>query len=139
MIAIDANTRPGKVAMLFSMSTEEEEIYLKETAAKFGFRVALTYIAGEAFKINNTYSRLVINAAVAGGVIKKVPNQVHSVLHASLEAFQSMMPKTSISNNIKTKVAIVTDGKWLAVTAYGDSAFSALTNHERAGMGIMHL
>ncbi|MDR2442921.1 MAG: HutP family protein [Deltaproteobacteria bacterium] len=139
MISIDSTTRIGKIAMLLSMSNDEEERYIKEVAAKYGFRVALTYIAGEAQKLNATYSKSVINAAVAGGVIKKMPNQVHSVLHASLEAFQSMMPKTSVSNNILTKVAIVADSHWLAVTTYGDSAFSALTNHERAGMGIMHL
>ena len=140
MIRIDKSTRIGKIAMILSMTDENEEAAMKETVAKLGdIRAAVTFIAGTAHKINTSYAKSIINAAVAGGVIKKHPGQVHAVLHASLEAFQAMMPRTSISNNMKAKVAIVTDGKWVAVAAYGDSAFSSVTNHERGGFGIMHL
>lgn len=140
MIAISHSTRIGKIAILLSMTDEHEEVLIKEAVAKRDdVKAAVTFIAGTAQKINTTYTKSIINAAVAGGVIKKTPGQVHAVLHASLEAFQSMMPRTSISNNMKAKVAIVSDGKWVAVAAYGDSAFSSVTNHERGGFGIMHL
>ena len=140
MITIGLSTRIGKIAMLLSMTDEEEEQVVKEAIARRpGIRAAVTFVAGTAHKINTTYCRSIINAAVSGGVIKKTPGQVHAVLHASLEAFQAMMPRTSVSNDIKAKVAIVSDGKWVAVAAYGDSAFSAITNHERGGMGLMHL
>ncbi len=140
MITIGLSTRIGKIALLLSMTDESEEDMIKEAIARReGIRAAVTFIAGTAHKINISYAKSIINAALAGGVIKKTPGQVHAVLHASLEAFQAMMPRTSISNSIKAKVAIVSDGKWVAVSAYGDSAFSAITNHERGGLGVMHL
>lgn len=140
MIAISPSTRIGKIAILLSMTDEHEEVLIKEAVARRDdVKAAVTFIAGTAQKINTSYTKSIINAAVAGGVIKKTPGQVHAVLHASLEAFQAMMPRTSISNNMKAKVAIVSDGKWVAVAAYGDSAFSSVTNHERGGFGIMHL
>lgn len=140
MITIGLSTRIGKIALLLSMSDEEEEITIKEAIAKReGIRAAVTFVSGMTNKINTTYAKSILNAAIAGEVIKKTPNQVHAVLHASLEAFQAMTPRTSVSTSIKTKVAIVTDGKWVAVAAYGDSAFSAFTNHERGGLGVMHL
>lgn len=140
MITIGLSTRIGKIALLTAMSNEEEEVIIKEAIARRGgIRVAVTFVSGMTNKINVTYAKSILNAAIAGEVIKKTPNQVHAVLHASLEAFQAMTPRTSVSTSIKTKVAIVTDDKWVAVAAYGDSAFSAFTNHERGGLGVMHM
>lgn len=140
MITIGLSTRIGKIALLLSMSDEHEEVVIKEAIARReGIRAAVTFVSGMTNKINTTYAKSILNAAISGEVIKKTPNQVHAVLHASLEAFQAMTPRTSVSTSIKTKVAIVTDGRWVAVAAYGDSAFSAFTNHERGGLGVMHL
>ncbi|CAK7009031.1 MAG: hypothetical protein DELT_00366 [Desulfovibrio sp.] len=140
MITIDLSTRIGKIALLLAMTDETEEVIIKEAIARRpGIRAAVTFVSGMTNKINATYAKSILNAAIAGEVIKKSPNQVHAVLHASLEAFQAMTPRTSVSTSIKTKVAIVTDERWVAVAAYGDSAFSAFTNHERGGLGVMHL
>jgi len=140
MITIGLSTRIGKIALLLSMSDEHEEIIIKEAIARrHGIRAAVTFVSGMTNKINTTYTKSILNAAISGEVIKKTPNQIHAVLHASLEAFQAMTPRTSVSTSVKIKVAIVTDGRWVAVAAYGDSAFSAFTNHERGGLGVMHL
>lgn len=140
MITIGLSTRIGKIAMILAITDTDEEAIIKNAiTTREGIKAAVTFVAGTAHKINTTYAKVIINAALGGGVIKKTPGQVHAVLHASLEAFQAMMPRTSISNHIKAKVAIVSDGKWVAVAAYGDSAFSAITNHERGGIGVMHL
>lgn len=140
MITIELSTRIGKIALLLAMTDEHEEVIIKEAIARrVGIRGAVTFISGMTNKISSTYAKSILNAAISGGVIKKTPNQVHAVLHASLEAFRAMTPQTSVSNSVKIKVAIVTDGNWVAVAAYGDSAFSAFTNHERGGLGVMHL
>ena len=137
---IDASTRIGKIAMLAAMSNEEEETAIKKAvAAMDGVKLAVTFVSGMASKISLTYAKSIISAALAGEVIKKTPGQKHAVLHASLEAFQAMVPRTSVANSLKMKVAIVSDGKWGVVALYGDSAFSAYTNHERGGLGVMHL
>lgn len=140
MISIDHSTRVGKIAILLSVTDEDEETLLKEFLAGRGdTRAAVTFIAGTAQKIKTTYTKSIISAAVARGVIKETPDQVHAVLHASIEAFEPMMSPMSLAKNLKAKVAIVADKRWVAVAAYGDSAFSSITNHERGGFGIMHL
>lgn len=140
MITINLSTQIGKIALLLAMTDESEEALVKEAIVRReGIRAAVTFVSGMTNKINTTFAKSILNAAIAGEVIKKNPRQVHAVLHASLEAFQAMTPRTSVSTSIKTKVTIVTDGKWVAVAAYGYSAFSAFTNHERGGLGVMHL
>ncbi|MBC7332712.1 MAG: HutP family protein, partial [Synergistetes bacterium] len=44
-----------------------------------------------------------------------------------------------LSNSLLLKVAVVSDGRWIAVCMFGESAFHVLTNHRRIGLGVMHL
>lgn len=37
------------------------------------------------------------------------------------------------------KIAVVRDDGWLAVALFGKSALHYMTNHERAGLGVMHI
>ncbi len=137
---LSQTTRIGKAAMLAAMSDEHEERLLKESLAnRTDIKMAITFVSGMSNKINETYIKSIVNAALAGEVIKKTPGQLHAVLHASLEAFHAMTLGTTVFTSIKMKVAIVTNYKWVAVAVYGDSAFSAYTNHERGGLGCMHL
>ncbi|MEN3931610.1 HutP family protein [Microvirga sp. W0021] len=135
-------TRIGKIAILAALSDESEEETIKADvlAGNNNIRLAVTFISGTRGKINETFTRNILNAAIQNNVIRKTPGQMHAVLHAALEALQGVTPQTtSVSSSVKVKVAICTDGVWLAVAAYGDSAVSPFTNHERCGFGIMHL
>ena len=58
---------------------------------------------------------------------------------ASLEAITGITNHILFDAALKLKMAIVSDGKWVAVALYGDSAIHPITNHERAGLGIMHI
>jgi hut operon positive regulator len=137
---IGPETRIGKIAMLTAMSDEEEEHVLKQAVAgRSDIKLAVTVVSGMTNKIKAGYTQSILNAALAGGVIKKNAAQIHALIHAGLEALQTMTPHNSVSSSIKMKVAIVSDGKWVIIAAYGDSAFSSFTNHERGGLGIMHL
>lgn len=135
-------TRIGRIAILAALSDEIEEQKMKEEilAANNNIRLAVTFISGNKSKVNETFARNILSAALQNNVIRKVPGHMHAVLHAALEALQGVMPMTtSVSSSVKVKVSICTDGVWLAVAAYGDSAVSSFTNHERCGFGIMHL
>ena len=37
------------------------------------------------------------------------------------------------------KIAVVRGSGWLAVALFGKSALHYMTNHERAGLGVMHI
>jgi len=137
---IGPKTRIGKVALLAAMSDEEEERAIKEAVAARGdIKLAVTFVSGETAKISATFTKTILRAALAEGVIQKYTGPIHAVLHSGLEALRTMIPSTSVSNNLKIKVAIVSDRTWVAVAVYGDSAYSAFTNHERGGLGITHL
>lgn len=81
----------------------------------------------------------VIGAALNSGLIAKTSTNIHALLHATEEAKKSMMVNVSSSVSIAVKIAIVKDKEWIAVALYGESAIHPLTNHERVGLGVMHL
>ena len=59
--------------------------------------------------------------------------------HATMEAKQGILVNVSTSANIAIKIAIVRKDRWVAVAMFGESAVHHLTNHSRAGLGIMHI
>jgi len=50
-----------------------------------------------------------------------------------------MMVNASSSTSIAVKIAIVRNDNWVAVAIFGQSAIHPLTNHLRAGLGVMHI
>ena len=65
--------------------------------------------------------------------------QIHAILHAAMEAKQGILVNVSTSANIAINIAIVRKDRWVAVAMFGESAVHHLTNHARAGLGIMHI
>ncbi|WP_319412464.1 HutP family protein [uncultured Cohaesibacter sp.] len=132
-------TRIGKMAMLIAMSSDEEESGVREVYSREGVKIAVTYVSGALGFVKKNFSKTVVGSALHGGVVKKTPNEIHAVIHAGLEALSGIAPLVAGESQLKLKVAIVNDGTWLAVAAYGESAFHPETNHERIGFGIMHI
>lgn len=138
-IEIEAS-RIGKLAALLAFSSPEEE---EEIRAKIGkephLRAAITWVSGRKTEINRTFPRSIVNAALKSDVIRNSPSSNHALIHAGLEALSGIIPPTPGDSSLKLKVAVVSDGAWVAIAAYGESAFMPETNHERLGLGIMHL
>lgn len=138
-VAIEAD-RIGKLAVLLSLTSSEEEAVLREAATKDGrLRTAVTWVSGRKTEINKSFPRSIVNAAMKAGVVRDTPSATHALIHAGLEALGGLIPPIPGDSSLKVKVAVVTDGAWVAVAAYGESAFLPETNHERMGLGIMHL
>lgn len=130
----------GKVAITLALSTDNEaEQILKDKYAKEGYLCAVTAAGGEipllAKKINNA----VIGACLNNAIIEKTPEEIHSLIHATLEAKEGILLAVPSGASFVGKIAIVRKQRWLAVAIYGQSAMHVLTNHERIGLGIMHL
>lgn len=133
--------RIGKLAQIAAMTTLQEEAFLKEHIAELApnFRLAITFVAGYSSEIRKRFVKSVIACAIENGIVYKDATAIHGLMHAALEAFESIGANVPAEASLKMKVAIVTDDKWIAVAIYGDSAISPVTNHERSAMGVMHL
>ena len=73
------------------------------------------------------------------GLIEKKSNDIHAVIHATEEAKRGLLVSVSTSASLAMKIAVVRNEHWIAVALFGKSALHYMTNHERAGLGIMHI
>lgn len=131
----------GKAAMLLALtSTRQEEAEIKSHLKNIhGYDTVVTEIGGVTREIKDRVVKSVVNAALNAGILEKKGSHVHPLIHATLEAERGMMIDIPAEASITMKVAIVVGKEWLAVAVYGESALHVLSNHERAGLGIMHL
>lgn len=138
-VEIEAD-RIGKLAMLVAMSSKEEEEAIRTSLEQSGkIKIAVSWVSGLKSEINRTFSRSIVNAALKAQVIRKTPDSIHALIHAGIEALSGLVPAVTADSSLKVKVVVAVNSGWVAVAAYGDSAFMPETNHERLGLGIMHL
>lgn len=134
-----SGNRIGKIAMMVAMSSDEEERSFREALSTGPIKIAVTYVSGALSYVQKNFVKTLVGSALHGNVVQKSASQIHAVIHAGLEAMHGITPLVAGESQLKIKVAIVQDGKWLVVAAYGESAFHPETNHERMGFGIMHI
>ena len=132
----------GPAAMLLALTrTIGDEEAVKRLLSELGYRYVVTEVGGNSgvseFQAKTT--RAVIGAALNSGIMTKSSANYHALLHATEEAKRGFVLNAASSVSIAVKIAIVRDDTWIAVALFGESALHPVTNHERAGMGIMHL
>ena len=132
----------GTAAMLLALTRnmqDEEEV--KKLLTDQGFRLVVTEVGGNSalsdFQVKTT--KAVIGACMNTGLVAKTPTNYQSLLHATEEAKRGIMVNLASSTSVAGKIAVVRDEQWVAVALFGESALHPLTNHDRAGLGIMHL
>lgn len=52
---------------------------------------------------------------------------------------KGILVSVNTSVSLALKIAVVRDEHWIAVALFGKSALHYMTNHERAGLGVMHI
>lgn len=129
-------------AMLLALTrTIADEEYVKKMLSERGYKYVVTEVggnsAGSEFQVKTT--RAVMGACLNCGLITKSCSSAHALLHATEEAKRGIMVNTASSTSLAVKIAIVKDDTWIAVALFGQSALHPMTNHERAGLGVMHL
>ena len=132
----------GAAAMLLAITqTIYDEDRMKQLVAKNGFKAVVTEVGGKiSFEdFNEKINRAVIGASLNSGLIQKCSNDIHAVIHATEEAKKGILVIVSSSASLALKIAVVRDDKWIAVALFGKSALHYMTNHDRAGLGIMHI
>ncbi|MGB9840695.1 HutP family protein [Thermovenabulum sp.] len=130
----------GRMAVLLSVTvTDEEEKALKNEIMGKGYMCAVTGIGGDNDEVKRKLNTSVIAACINNGIIDKNPKDVHAVIHATLEAKEGILLSAPSGGHFAGKIAIVRKDDWIAVAIYGRSAMHIMTNHERIGLGIMHI
>ena len=135
-------TSAGTAAMLLANTrTIVDEDYVKQLVDKKGYRFVVTEIGGKTSvaEFQEKTTRAVMGACLNKELIKKIPTSMHALLHAVEEAKRGVLVNASTNTSLAVKIAIVRDSNWIAVAIFGESAIHPITNHERAGLGVMHL
>lgn len=128
----------GIAAMLLALTqTIYDEEKVKQIVAKNGFKAVVTEVGGRTSfdDFNEKINRAVIGASLNSGVIQKTTNDIHALIHATEEAKKGIL----VSANLAMKIAVARDDTWIAVALFGKSALHYMTNHDRAGLGVMHI
>ncbi|ABC22119.1 hypothetical protein F11_06815 [Rhodospirillum rubrum F11] len=132
--------RLGKVAIIAAISSREEEEEFKAYLAENSkIKLAVTFVSGVRTDVTKSFVKSIVACALQGHVIRHQHNELHGVIHAGLECLKGISADVAAEASLKLKVAVVNDGKWVAVAAHGESAFHPETNHERMGFGVMHI
>lgn len=131
---------PERAAMLLAWtSTREQEEIIKQVLSRIpGLRFAVTEIGGMNEDLRTRILPQVVGACINRHVIERRPSHIHALLHALIEAERGLMSDAPISGSMSMKIAVAVRGAWLAVAIFGESAFHVITNHKRAGLGVMH-
>lgn len=132
----------GRAAMLLAITpTREEEEYIKRIIHSYpkNYKCAITEVSGKISDYEEKVTQAVLGASLNCEVIKKDTQQIHALLHATMEASEGMALDAPMSANLVVKIGIVSSKTWIALAMFGQFAYHSLAAHERAGLGIMHL
>ena len=132
----------GSAAMLIAMTkTISDEQEIKNALTEAGYKFAVTELGGNTVQgdFQGRVTKALIGAVLNTHLVEKTPNELHAVMHAALEAGQGSMINVTRAADVSVKMAVVRKEHWVAVAIFGESAVYHTTNHERAGLGVMHI
>ena len=132
----------GVAAMLLALTrTLKDEETAKRALTEAGHKFVVTEVGGKTSydDFHEKGNRAVIGASLNSGIIEKTANDIHALIHATEEAKKGILVSVSSSASLALKIAVVRGSGWLAVALFGKSALHYMTNHERAGLGVMHI
>lgn len=131
----------GYIALRLAMAqTLAEENQLKEAYRTQDIAFVVTEVGGNTRRdFQEKVTRAVFGAGLNSGLIQKESHEVHALLHAAEEAKRGAIVNVSSEANMAVKIAIVRKEHWIAVALFGESAIHPMTEHERCGLGIMHI
>jgi len=134
------NIEIGRLALILAMSvSREQEDQIKNALENGNYRFCITEVGGEWSDFNRKLYKAVIGATLNNDVISKTSNEMHALLHAVEDAKKGFLFSDVASLHVAVKICVVREKHWIAVGIYGHSAMHSVTNHSRAGLGIMHI
>jgi hut operon positive regulator len=130
----------GRATMYLAKTEDrQKEDQEKEKLLAMGYSVVATEVTGTLAEFKQKIIKNTVTAAIKTKVIEDIPKGHHGLVHAITEAMQGVLISHLANPSMKVKVSVVSDGDWVAVGIFGVAALSISTNHERCGLGVMHL
>lgn len=144
-VTLDKERKPSieRAAILLALTeTREEEEKLKKSLNElFDIRCGVTELGGTVANLQHTgkLTNSIISTAFNTGIIPKEARKIHALVHATLEASNSVFIHTNSNASLALKIGLTTNFEWLAVAIYGRSSLHPILEHARVGLGVMHL
>lgn len=144
-LTLDKERKPSleRAAILLALTqTREEEEKLRTSLSEmFGICCGVTELGGKVVNLQHTgkLTNSVMSTAFNTGIIPKEARKIHALIHATLEASNSVFTHTNSNANMALKIGLTTNFEWLAVAIHGRSSLHPLLEHARVGLGVMHL
>jgi hut operon positive regulator len=136
---IETEGKTGKVAIMLAMSSRNDENALIQLFNGMGFKCGVTETGGMRQDIEKKISNSLIGMGLNLNILRKDTSDIHAAVHASIEACNGLLLHSPMMASYSLKIALARKDRWLSVAIYGHSAAHSLTNHERIGMGTMHI
>ena len=129
------------IRLALTETREEEEKLKKSLLEAYDVRSGVTEIGGTEANLQHTgkLTSTVMATAFNTGVIPKEARKIHALIHATLEASNSIFIHNNSNASYALKIGLTTDTEWIAVAIYGRSSLHPLLEHARVGLGFMHL
>ena len=129
------------IRLALTETREEEDKLKKFLLESYDMRSGVTEIGGTETNLQHTgkLTNSVMATAFNTGVIPKEAGKIHALIHATLEASNSIFIHSNSNASYALKIGLTTDTEWIAVAIYGRSSLHPLLEHARVGLGFMHL
>jgi hut operon positive regulator len=130
----------ARAALLVALTKNAEmEDSFKRSVERWGWRVVATEVGGLLNDLPTKLVRAIVGASLNAGVVEKNSREMHSLVHAAMEAGDSFVHRGILEISVGAKISIVRNEQWIAVAIFGDCAIHASAHHDRCGLGVMHI
>ena len=142
----------GVAAMLLALTrTLKDEETAKRALTEVGHKFVVTEVGGKTSydDFHEKVNRAVIGASLNSGIIEKTANDIHALIHATEEAKKGILTGNYIIKNINNnfRQEQLSNEKNFEIAYWvlnnrkraGRGTDTYMTNHERAGLGVMHI
>ena len=129
------------IRLAMTETREEEDKLKKSLLESYDMRSGVTELGGTEANLQHTgkLTNSVMATAFNTGVITKEARKIHALIHATLEASNSIFIHNNSNASYALKIGLTTDSEWIAVAIFGRSSLHPLLEHARVGLGFMHL
>lgn len=129
------------IRLALTETREAEDKLKKFLLETYNMRSGVTELGGTESVLQQTgkLTNSVMATAFNTGVIPKEDRKIHALIHATLEASNSIFIHNNSNASYALKIGLTTDTEWIAVAIYGRASLHPLLEHARVGLGVMHL
>lgn len=127
--------KPGQIALLASLCTQEEEESFRQQllTEKPEHRVGFAFMTGTSGEIKNKLQRCVIGCALKNHITPRQDSAIFTLCRTSHLALTNALANNIADDRLRIKIALVSNGSWLAVSIYGETLIYQRMSHEIMG------